>query len=145
MEEGGKDKKSKRKPGWPCKGKGISDRERSASVSSMRSMEEFVKRKREERKERRRRKEEIIFKRNKLAERSPVKKEGVRIMFRELLEEMRKMRREMKEQKAEIREEIKMIRAEIHEREDSWKKEKEGLREINEIKRRMEGMRVYIR
>lgn len=90
-------------------------------------MDEFVKRKREEREEGRERVEEIIFKRSRLTERSPVKEEEVKIMFREL-EEMREMRREMKKQKEEIREEIKIIKAEMQEREDSWKKEREGLR-----------------
>jgi len=65
-----------------------------------------------------------------LTERSPVKKEGEKIMFRELLEEMREMRREMKEQKEEIREEIKMIRAEMHEREEKGRR-KRGVKKRN--------------
>jgi len=51
MEEGGKDKESKRKPRRPCKGEGISDRERS--VSSVRNMEEFEEEKRGGRREER--------------------------------------------------------------------------------------------
>lgn len=94
-----------------------------------------LKRKREEGEEGRGREEEIILKRSRLTERSPIKEEGVKIMLRELLEEMREMRRKMKEQKEEKREEIKIIWTEMQEREESWKRERDGLRkEINEIR-----------
>lgn len=139
MEEDRKEE-IKRKPGRPGKAKGGGERERSASVSSMRSMDEYVKRKREE-EEDGGRKEKDILKRSRMTERLPVREEGMRSMFRELMEEMRGMRKELKEQKERIREEIKKMKEEMQEREERWRKEREELRkEIEEIKRKMEGI-----
>jgi len=139
MEEDRKEKETKRKPGRPGKAEGVVERERSASVSSIRSMDEHVKRKREEGEEGRG-KEEDIFKRSRMTERSPVREEGVMGMLRELMEEMRGMRKEMKEQREEIREEIGMMKEGMREREENWRREREELRkEIEEIRRKMKG------
>lgn len=68
-----KRKENKRKPGRSCKEEEVLGRERSASVSSVRSMAEFVKRKKEEVGNGNER-EEKTFKRSKSTERLPVKK-----------------------------------------------------------------------
>lgn len=139
MEEDRKEKEIRRKPGRPSKAEEGVKRERSMSVSSVRSMDKYVKRKREEG-EAGGRKEENIFKRSRMTERSPIRKEEVRSMFRELMEEMREMRKELKEQKEGVREEIK--KEEFQEREERWRREREELRkEIEEIKRKVEGIR----
>lgn len=54
MEEDKKELGFKRKPGRPSKAEGMTERERSVSVSSVRSMDEYVKRKRVEEGERKR-------------------------------------------------------------------------------------------
>lgn len=107
-------------------------------MSSVRSMDEYVKRKRKEREDGGG-KEEDIFKRNRMTERLPVKEEGVRSMFRELRDEMEGIRKELKEQKEGIREEIRKMKEEMQEREERWRREREELRkEIEEIKGKME-------
>lgn len=68
MEKDRKKKEIKRKLGRPSKAKGGGERERSASVSSVRSMDEYVKRKREEGEDGRR-KEKDILKRSRMTER----------------------------------------------------------------------------
>lgn len=94
MEKDRKKKEIKRKPGRPSKAKGGGERERSASVSSVRSMDEYVKRKREEGEDGGR-KEKDILKRSRMTERLP-REEGVKSMFRELMEEMKEMRKKLK-------------------------------------------------
>lgn len=109
-----------RKPkGRPCKRKGIFGREKSMSVSSVRSIDEFITRK--VRKEEIREKMEIwkrerggrIFNKSKLIERLPAKNEE---MIKELMEEVRDIRKEIKEQKEETRKEIKKMKAEMREK-----------------------------
>ncbi|EFN64892.1 hypothetical protein EAG_05339 [Camponotus floridanus] len=140
MEEDRKEKELKRKPGRPGKTEGRVGRERSVSVSSVRRMDEYVKRKEGEGEEEEG-KEEDIFKRSRMTERSPVREEGVKKMFRELMEEMREMRRELMEQKEGLSEELKKLKEVMKEREEEWKREREGLRkEIEEIKRKMKGI-----
>lgn len=65
MEKDKKEKEIKKKPGRPSKAEGGGERERSMSVSSVRSMDEYVKRKREKGEDGRR-KEEDIFKRSRM-------------------------------------------------------------------------------
>ena len=74
MEGNGKDKEGKEKPGRPFKAEGVLGRGRSASVSGIKNMDDFVKRRREEQ----RGEEEEICKRSRTMEGSPVKEEEVK-------------------------------------------------------------------
>lgn len=94
-------------------------------MSSVKNMDEYVKRKREV-EEGGTEREEDIFKKSRMTERPPVREERMKNMFRELMEEMRGMKKEMKEQKEELREKIRKMKVEIQEREESWRRKEKS-------------------
>ncbi|EFN65264.1 hypothetical protein EAG_12349 [Camponotus floridanus] len=116
MEEDKKEKETKRRQGRPRNkdAEGGVERERSVSVSSMRSMDEYVKRKRAEGEEGGG-EEEDVFKKSRMTERSPIRDEGVRSMFKELMGEVKGMRKELREQKEGLRKEIRKLKEEMQE------------------------------
>ena len=122
MEEDGRRREGvveKRRVGRPAKGEEKFKKERSASIGSVKAMEEYIKRRREREEEEKDGEERMeIFKRSRLTERSPTKSKeenkGMKEMLIKLTEAIQEMKDERRKEWKEWREQYKEIKEEIN-------------------------------
>lgn len=124
-EKWGGEKKGREKTGRSSKAE-LLGRERSWSVESGKSIDEFFKRKRDKEEIELEEEEGDRCRKKNCAVKSPEKNEGMEMLLRSLIEEVRKIRRQQRKQREENRRERGEIREEIKRQSKVVEKIKKG-------------------